>query len=136
MSSENLRIVQTLLDAWNSGSLDSVQELVSDDMEWLEIGGMLGAAGAELRGWDRLREGRDSIFDVFQSYQLELETTFEEGDRVVAIVKETARGRSSGAEVGTRFGYVITVRDGKVARVEAYRDPDQAISAAGGPSPG
>jgi ketosteroid isomerase-like protein len=45
---------------------------------------------------------------------------------VLAIVREVARGRTSGLEVASTWGYVITVRDGKIALVDAYRDPDQA----------
>jgi len=48
---------------------------------------------------------------------------------VLAIVREVARGRTSGLEVESRWGYVITVRAGRIARVEAYRDPRQALVA-------
>ena len=52
-------------------------------------------------------------------------------DRVLAILREVARGRTSGVEVESRWGYVITLRDGRLARVEAYRDPARALEAAG-----
>jgi ketosteroid isomerase-like protein len=43
---------------------------------------------------------------------------------------EMARGRTSGLEVESRWGYLITVRDGLITRVEAYRDADRALEAA------
>jgi ketosteroid isomerase-like protein len=51
--------------------------------------------------------------------------------RVLAILREIGRGRASGLEVEGRWGYVVTVRDGKIERVEAYRDPRAALDAAG-----
>ena len=53
------------------------------------------------------------------------------GDRVVAAVWEVARGRASGVEVDGRWGYVITVEEGLIVRIEAYRDAGQALRMAG-----
>jgi ketosteroid isomerase-like protein len=46
-------------------------------------------------------------------------------------VREVARGRVSGAEVEGHWGYVTSFRDGRIARVEAYREPQRALKAAG-----
>jgi ketosteroid isomerase-like protein len=55
----------------------------------------------------------------------------EAGDRVLAVVREVARGRSSGLEVDGRWGYLVTVEDGLIVRIEAYRDAGQALQVAG-----
>jgi ketosteroid isomerase-like protein len=34
-------------------------------------------------------------------------------------------------EIDGRWGYLITVRNGEMVRVEAYRDPDVAVRMAG-----
>ena len=52
-------------------------------------------------------------------------------DRVVAVVREVARGRASGIEVAGDWGYVMTIRDGRLARVEAYRNAENALAAVG-----
>jgi ketosteroid isomerase-like protein len=131
MAGENTRIVREVIDAWNIEDVDSIRHLISDDIVWLEVGGMLEAEGTERQGWDEVGKGMESLADAFRSYEIELEEMFEVEDRVVAILREKARGRTSGAEVDTRFGYVITVSDGKLSRIEAYRDPDEALVAAG-----
>jgi ketosteroid isomerase-like protein len=71
------------------------------------------------------------LFDTWQQYRLEAQRVEAVGDRIVAVVREVARGRTSGAEVGSLWGYVITVRDGKIVRVEAHRDPTEALEAVG-----
>jgi ketosteroid isomerase-like protein len=52
-------------------------------------------------------------------------------DRVVVIGAFRARGRASGAEVKQANGTVWTVRDAKVARIQAFQDPAEALEAAG-----
>jgi ketosteroid isomerase-like protein len=46
-------------------------------------------------------------------------------------VREIARGRASGVEVDSRWGYLITVEEGQIVRVEAYRDAARALQMAG-----
>ncbi|HEX8855572.1 MAG TPA: hypothetical protein VF752_08210 [Thermoleophilaceae bacterium] len=41
------------------------------------------------------------------------------------------RGKASGIEVGGQTGYLYTVRDGKIVRVELYPTPADALEAAG-----
>jgi ketosteroid isomerase-like protein len=50
---------------------------------------------------------------------------------VLAIYSLTGRGRSSGVVVEMPVFNVFTVRDGKVARMHAYRDRSAALEAAG-----
>jgi ketosteroid isomerase-like protein len=126
---DNVEIVRAVLDAWNESRLDSISHLISDDITWLEVEGRLESAGSELKGRGNVLAGMDS--EVWQSYRLEPETVVELKGRVLAILREIGRGRASGLEVEGRWGYVVTVRDGKIERVEAYRDPRAALDAAG-----
>jgi ketosteroid isomerase-like protein len=49
----------------------------------------------------------------------------------VVVVREVARGRTSGVEVDGRWGYLITVENGQLVRIEAYRDAALALQMAG-----
>jgi ketosteroid isomerase-like protein len=70
------------------------------------------------------------VFDAWESYRLEPEEVRDvDEERVLAIVREIARSRSSGLEVESRWGYLMAIRDGLVVRVEAYRDADRAVEA-------
>jgi ketosteroid isomerase-like protein len=129
MAYDNVEIVRAVLDAWNEHRLDSVSDLISDDITWLEVEGRLESAGSELRGRGNVLAGMDS--EVWQSYRLEPESVVELKGRVLAILREIGRGRASGLEVEGRWGYVVTVRDGRIERVEAYRDPLEALAAIG-----
>ena len=103
----------------------------TEDLEWLEVSGRLEVEGAVVSGQEAVRARLEELFEAWEHYRLEPQEIRGAGDLVVAIVREVARGRASGAEVVGEWGYVISVRDGKIARVEAHRDAEKALKAAG-----
>jgi len=133
MSRENVEIVKRVFNAWNEGTLEDVLPFVADGLEWLEMeGGQIDNTGAEVRGKAQVVSMLESLYETWQLYRLEPEDVRAAGeDRVVAVLREVARGRASGVDVTSRWGYLITFRDGQLARVEAYRNPDQALEAVG-----
>ncbi len=52
-------------------------------------------------------------------------------DRVVVIIRQSARGRGSGAPVELRFVSVNTLRDGQIVDRRHYLDVDEALEAVG-----
>lgn len=127
----DVEVVEAAFAAWNRGEARAFATLADRDIVWLEVSGRPEGDGAELHGRERLRRSLESLFDAWESYRLEVERieALEDG-RVLAIVREFARGRASGAEVDSRWGYLATVTDGAISRVEAYRDPDLALARA------
>jgi ketosteroid isomerase-like protein len=125
-------LVESAFAAWNRGDLDAFADHTSEDVAWLEVSGRPeGDGSSALYGRDRMRESLRSLFDAWESYQLEAERIEELGERVVVIARETARGRASGVEIDGRWGYVLTVAGGLIVRVEAYRDAEQALEVTG-----
>ena len=100
------------------------------DVTWVEVSGRPESSG-ERHGRERLRRSIEELFEAWESYRLEIERLEPSGDLVLALVRECARGRTSGLEVESRWGYLVSVADGEITRVEAYRDPDAALAAAG-----
>jgi ketosteroid isomerase-like protein len=131
MSRRNIELVESAFDAWNRGAIGEFADHVSEDVAWLEVSGRPEAEGSELFGRDRMRESLESLFEAWESYRLELERIEEVGERVVAIVREIARGRVSGVQIDGRWGYVITVEEEQIVRIEAYRDAALALRAMG-----
>jgi uncharacterized protein len=128
---QNLAVVQSAFDAWNRGDIEAFAGHAAEDVVWLEVAGRPEGGSAERHGRERMREALASLFDAWESYRLEVERIEEAGGRVLALVREVARGRASGVEVDGRWGYLITVEDGLMVRIEAYRDPDAALRVAG-----
>ena len=127
---QDVEIVQGFFQSWNDGDMSAVKQLFAEDVRWDEVGGRLDRP--EVLGREDVHYGLESLYDTWQSYRLEPEEIRSVGDRILAVVREVARGRSSGLEVDSRWGYVITIRAGRIVQVEAYRDPQQALDAIGG----
>jgi ketosteroid isomerase-like protein len=53
------------------------------------------------------------------------------GDRLLVSVERTARGRASDISVDFNFYGIATFREGKLGRVEWFRQREQALEAAG-----
>jgi ketosteroid isomerase-like protein len=131
VSRGNIDLVKSAFDAWNRGEIEAFADHVAEDVAWLEVSGRPEGEASERLGRDRLRQSLESLFEAWESYRLELERIHDLGDRVVAVVREVARGRASGLEVDGRWGYLITVRAGQIVRIEAYRDAAVALETAG-----
>jgi ketosteroid isomerase-like protein len=130
VSQGNVELVRAMLDAWNDGGPEDLVGFMADEHEWVEVEGRPEAADPARRGRDAMQSSLNALFDAWETYRLEPEEVREvAGGRVLAVVREVARGRSSGVEVASRWGYLITVRDGEIVRVEAYRDADKALEA-------
>jgi ketosteroid isomerase-like protein len=69
--------------------------------------------------------------ETWKDHAFSLERVVDAGDVVVAVIRESGLGKSSGAPVMIRYGQVITVSDGKIAETVVYRDPEEAFQAAG-----
>jgi ketosteroid isomerase-like protein len=99
-------------------------ELVVDPGAFLEGGTFTGkrAVGEWFAGW----------FATFEpGYRFEIEEAREQGEVVYLVAAHHGRGRTSGAEVRGRTGYLYTVREGRIARVELFRSPEDALEELG-----
>jgi uncharacterized protein len=128
---DNIALVASAFDAWNRGDIDAFAGHAAEDVAWLEVSGRPEGAPTERLGRDRMRKSLESLFDAWETYHLEVERIEEVGERVVAVVREVARGRASGVQIDSRWGYLVTVEDGLIVRIEAYRDAAQALQLAG-----
>ena len=131
VSQENIELVRSAFDAWNRGEVEAFADHMVEDVAWLEVSGRPEGGVSARRGRNRLRHSLESLFEAWESYRLEVERIDDIGNRVLAVVREVARGRASGLEVDSHWGYLITVDGGQIVRVEAYRDPAVALKAAG-----
>jgi ketosteroid isomerase-like protein len=84
------------------------------------------------RGRDEVVRNFREFTASFEYYRFEIEDLRDAGgDKVIAVLREQARGKASGLEVDRQSGWVATFRDGKVLSFEIYLDPAHALEAAG-----
>jgi ketosteroid isomerase-like protein len=106
---------------------DGVFDRMCHDAEWDWL-----FSPETFRGRDQLLRAAADFIDTVGEWRIEVEEVIDGGrDRVLAILRILARGRSSGAPVYQRVFSVIIVRDGKIARIHDYTERAKALEATG-----
>jgi ketosteroid isomerase-like protein len=123
-------VIRELMAKWNTGDVDGVSELYTEDAEirtgphWPER--------AIYRGRDAIAETSKEWAALWDNLQVELDTLEEFGDRVVVSGAWRMRGAASGIDGEMPIFILFTFRDGKIAVLEWFEDHDAALAAARG----
>lgn len=133
MAQNNVEIVRRAVEEFNEHGFDGfgTSELVTDDIEFHEPPEQPGPRVARGREDVRKLGGEfDSAWEEHRSDPQEIRAL--DADRVLLITVEHFKGRD-GIEVEAPFAGVFTLRDGKIARWQAFWDKQKALEAAGLP---
>lgn len=82
-----------------------------------------------------VRRGLTEWLDVWDAWEAGVDNVFAAPDgRVVVLTWQRGKGRQSGLPINMEWrAQVITLRDGRIARVDAYDDRAEALEAADSP---
>ena len=144
MSDENVEIVRGLFDQASQNSADAEPELNVLDpastavlFEALDPGiefhedPRFPEAGIH-RGVDAVRSYLERFTESFAEFSFAAERYIDLGDgRVLVLLVLTTRGKGSGANVEVKPGWIVTLRNDRVTRIDAFLDREQALEAAG-----
>ena len=131
MSPENAEVVRRQFEAFERGGLDAVAEYWHPEIEWRAVEGAADDVGV-MAGHDALRRYYEDWTDSFDELRAEVEEIlFEADERVVAVVRNSGRGRASGVTTKGRYYVVCTIRDGRIATGREYETREEALEAVG-----
>ena len=127
MSKENDALIRRWFEeVWNKGRAEAIDELFAADGV---AHGLEGTAGGELRGPADFKVFHQRFRDSFPDFEVVVEDTVSEGDRVAA--RCTVRGRHQGDALGiaatgqqVEFGGICIVRVSQGQIVEAWNNFD------------
>jgi ketosteroid isomerase-like protein len=127
---ENLRALLEELDleAWRRG--DSDMSLLDPRVTY-EDTTLPDHVGETYRGPEGVARATERWLEPYERLTIELEQIVGAGDRLVSIHRVWGRARFTGIEAEGPVAYLWTFRDGKVIHFRSYRDPDEALAAAG-----
>jgi ketosteroid isomerase-like protein len=131
VSQQNVEIVRQVSDAFASGDSDTLFALVAPEIEWDFSHVDTWLEEKIYRGYDGIGEFFGKWTGEWDDYRFEVEDIIDAGDRVVAIVRDEGRGKSSGIKLERQHAEVWTIRDGKVIRIEPYDHKAEALAAVG-----
>jgi ketosteroid isomerase-like protein len=110
---------------------EALAEFAAPDLETVMIGSV-GGLTAEYRGIEGYQQAWADWLAPFESYSSRVEEVREApADRLVVVTRQRATPRGSTGEVENEGTGVLSLRDGKLSRVEFYLDRVEALRAAG-----
>jgi len=130
MSQENLEIMRSALDAFNSEDIERILDFTHRDVE-IEISPDVSAEPDTYRGHDGMRRYFHSFRDAMEEIRFQAEQLWDAGPSIVVALQLTARGRQTAITVQQRSAGVWTFCDGKIIRIRAYASPREALAAVG-----
>ena len=138
MSQENIELVRRLYGELASEGTSREFELRLTDealgrffdpgIEWVPAAHSLLAVES-YRGYDGVRRFWGEFLSTWESYKVEPLSFSDAGDQVAVVVHII--GRTHELEVDETRSSLLTLRDGRVVRVQTFGDPEGAGAAAG-----
>jgi ketosteroid isomerase-like protein len=128
MSQENVERLRAFWESWTPESSDL--SLLDPEVTYQD-GTLPDHIGETYRGHAGVARATERWIEPYESLTIELERIVGTGDRLVSIHHARATARHTGIEFEGPLAYRYTFRDGKVIHFRSYRDPHQALEAAG-----
>ena len=129
--------IEALHEAHESGNFDELlpaaEEMLHGDFVLTppEDSPFPEAGGREWRGREGFLRFAAGQTEGFDAMSLEPEEFIDAGDKVVVPLRFGGRARYTGLEVKFAVIHVVTMRDGKMARLDIYLGRAEALEAAG-----
>jgi ketosteroid isomerase-like protein len=129
VASDYVALMQRQTELWNSGDIDEFMALFADDAEVLPAPEFI--EGGVKRGSEEIRGFYAGLRQAWEDTTVIDRDLRALGDQVIQAFEWRATGEASGIETSSEWVSVITFRAGRIARVQFFSDPADAIEAAG-----
>jgi ketosteroid isomerase-like protein len=127
MSISTSDVVRSYFRTFESGGVDAAAEFWHPDIEWRAMESAAHDVGV-IRGHDALRHHYEDWIDTLADLRAEVEEVlFEADDRVAVAVRNSGRGRASGAAAEGRYYVACVVKGGRIVVGREYATREQAL---------
>jgi ketosteroid isomerase-like protein len=113
MSQENVEIVRSHAEAYLAGDYEGTLAAYHPEAEF---DARIRPEGAVYHGHEGIVEAMRVWVGAWDDWKLEFEELLDAGDKVLAIARESGRGKGSGVEIDHQVFVVFTLRDGLITR--------------------
>ena len=129
----NLEVVQALFDRFAEGGIEPTLELFSDDVV-IEIPPDMSAEPDIYHGRNGVRRYFAGFDGMIEDVRYEAFELIPAGELVLAHIRLSGRGVSSGLDVDIEAYVVHELANGKIARIRPYPERAAAERAIAGPA--
>jgi ketosteroid isomerase-like protein len=126
----DVEVITRMLRGWNGGDVDALLEAFDPEVE-VRPALRTFLASMVYRGHDGVRTWFEETNEPWAELQAEPQHFIDAGERTVVIIALHARVPGGHVDVAGEIAHVVTVRDGRIVRLEGYDDPDAALAAVG-----
>jgi ketosteroid isomerase-like protein len=131
MSQENVDVIRQGWDAWLRGDLPRLFRNFDPEIVW-DTSHFHDWPEPAYHGIEGVERFLNEWLNVWDDYEVGVEDVMAVPDgRVVTLVRQRGKGRSSGLAMDMQMAQIATLRDGKVTRLDNYEDRDEALEAVG-----
>jgi ketosteroid isomerase-like protein len=134
MSQENIEVVRRVYNAAARRDTATVLSLYDPGVEWdgsRSRWAEVLPGTAQFQGHEELRRFFRLYYEIWESFEDDVQELIDAGDHVISVVTSRGRRRASGVDVEYTQHGVWTIRDGKVFRVVWFQTRDEALEAVG-----
>lgn len=128
---ENLELVERLFAAFATGRRDAISEFIADDFV-LVVPPSMSAEPDTYTGPEGARRYMDAFEGVLDDVRFHADELHPEQGCVLALLRVTGRGATSGLPVTMRSASIIRVRDEEITGIESHPDLAAAREALSG----
>jgi ketosteroid isomerase-like protein len=125
---QTLQDILAFVDAAKRGDAD--MSLLDSDVVY-EDSNLPDHIGEAYRGHDGILRAAERWAEASEALTIELERIIGSGDHLVSIHRVRSRARHTGIEFDTPLAYTWTFQEGKIVHFRSYREPNDALEAAG-----
>ena len=129
MSQENVEIVRRMYESFARGDFAGTFSFLHPAIEFSQPATEPGAG--TYHGHAGVNEAMRKWAGAWDDYRVVAEELTDFGDHVLARTRHYGRGKGSGVDVQQQIFQLLTVRDGKIARMRMYYEETEALEAAG-----
>jgi ketosteroid isomerase-like protein len=131
MSQENVERLREGFESFLAGRSDFGTDLLDPEVEWDGTDSGVPDLEAVYHGVEGVQRFWREWLSSWETVSFEYEL-IDAGDRVLALVDQRMRGRSTGIEVAFgKYAQLYTFRNGLIVHWKGYRSQDDALRAAG-----
>jgi len=133
MTTDNVKLVQGIYDAFAAGDVPGVLGAMSPDIVWNEAENFPYADGNPYVGPDAVLAGVFArCIDEWDGFAVEVEELLDAGETVVALGRYLGVYKATGRPQRTQLVHVWRVSGGKVVAFQQYVDTLQVAQVTGG----
>ncbi len=122
--------LQSALELLSREGPEAILDNVDPDIEWIADRSDMGRV--VYRGHQGVLRSFAELAEGFDDFGFEVDRMMDAGDQVVALGRMYGTGRTTGIRAEVPLGIVWTFgSSGKLVRYQSFRDPTEALEAAG-----